>query len=47
MANKKIGLRDKYRLLTRDLNWETSYQKQEDIHKYQALPLSDLQVFHL
>lgn len=30
----KLGLKEKYRLLTRDLGWETSYQKKEDIYPY-------------
>ncbi|EXF43942.1 methane/phenol/toluene hydroxylase [Pseudomonas sp. BAY1663] len=34
--NKKLGLKDKYRYLTRDLDWEPSYQKKEDIYPTSA-----------
>ncbi|KAF1711477.1 phenol 2-monooxygenase [Pseudoxanthomonas kalamensis DSM 18571] len=33
-AKKKLGLKDKYRLLTRDLGWEPSYRTHEEIHPY-------------
>ncbi len=29
--NKKLNLKDKYQYLTRDMAWEPSYQKKEDI----------------
>jgi len=28
---KRLNLKDKYRYLTRDLAWETTYQKKEDV----------------
>jgi phenol hydroxylase P3 protein len=33
-TKKKIGMKEKYRLLTRDLGWETTYQTKEDIYPY-------------
>lgn len=34
--NKKLGMKEKYRLLTRDLGWEPSYRTQEEIFPYVA-----------
>ena len=34
VAKKKLGLKEKYKLLTRDLGWETTYQKKEDVFPY-------------
>ena len=31
---KKLGLKERYRLLTRDLGWEPSYQSHEAIYPY-------------
>jgi len=33
--NKKLSLKDKYQYLTRDMAWEPSYQKKEDIFPYE------------
>ena len=33
-AKKKLGLKEKYRLLTRDLGWEPSYQNKDEIYPY-------------
>jgi len=34
VARKKLGLKEKYRYLTRDLGWEPSYRTREEIHPY-------------
>lgn len=31
---KRLGLKEKYALMTRDLGWETSYQKMDDVFPY-------------
>ena len=31
MSNKKLNMKDKYRLLTRDLEWEFSYRDRKEI----------------
>ncbi len=36
VERKKIGLKEKYRLMTRDLGWEPSYQPKERIFPYAA-----------
>ena len=33
-AKKKLGLKEKYKLLTRDLGWETTYHSAEEIYPY-------------
>ena len=33
-AKKKLGLKEKYKLLTRDLGWETTYHSTEEIYPY-------------
>jgi phenol hydroxylase P3 protein len=33
-VRKKVGLRDRYRLMTRGLGWETTYQPQEKVFPY-------------
>ena len=32
VKNKKLNLKDKYQYLTRDMAWEPTYQKKEDIY---------------
>jgi len=34
MTGKRIGLKDKYRLLTRGLAWETTYQPMDQVYPY-------------
>ena len=34
VAKKKLGLKEKYKLLTRDLGWETTYHTQEEVFPY-------------
>ena len=34
VAKKKLGTKEKYRLMTRDLGWETTYQTKEDVFPY-------------
>ena len=44
VAKKKLALKEKYRLLTRDLGWEPSYQKKDDIYpyiKYEGIKIHD------
>ncbi|MGB0747650.1 MAG: aromatic/alkene/methane monooxygenase hydroxylase/oxygenase subunit alpha [Magnetospiraceae bacterium] len=36
VTNKKLGLKEKYKLFTRDLGWETSYQPAEAVYPYTA-----------
>ena len=38
MANKKLNITDKYRLLTRDLDWEFSYQDRKEVMERQLIP---------
>lgn len=33
-AARKLGLKEKYRLLTRDLGWETTYQPKDEVFPY-------------
>ena len=33
-AKKKLGLKEKYKFLTRDLGWEPTYRSQDEIHPY-------------
>ena len=35
-SGKKLGLKEKYRHMTRGLDWETTYQKREDVFPYVA-----------
>src|SRR5690606_1582558 len=35
IKKKKLGLKDRYHYLTRNLDWEPSYQKKEDIYPYE------------
>jgi len=35
MSNKKLNLKDKYRLLTRDLDWEFSYEDRKEAFPYE------------
>ena len=34
VAKKKLGLKEKYQVMTRDLDWTPTYQKMEDIYPY-------------
>jgi phenol/toluene 2-monooxygenase (NADH) P3/A3 len=34
VAKKKLGTKEKYRLMTRDLGWETTYQTRADVFPY-------------
>ena len=34
VTKKKLGMKERYRVLTRDLGWEPSYQSKEDIFPY-------------
>lgn len=34
VAKKKLGLKERYAVMTRGLDWEPSYQKKEDIYPY-------------
>jgi phenol hydroxylase P3 protein len=36
VTKKKLGIKERYRLLTRDLGWEPSYQSKEAIYPYVA-----------
>ena len=36
MSNRKLNMKDKYRLLTRDLEWEYSYREYEEIFKQES-----------
>ena len=43
-AAKKLPIKERYRVLTRDLGWEPSYQKYDDIHphlNYEGLKVHD------
>ena len=43
-VKKKLGLKEKYHLMTRDLSWEPSYQKEDDIYpqlKYEGIKIHD------
>ena len=33
-VKKKLNLKDRYNLMTRDLDWEPTYQKKTDIYPY-------------
>ena len=35
MTNRKLSLKDKYRLLTRDLDWEYSYRDYKEVFPYE------------
>ena len=35
VQNKKLNLKDKYQYLTRDMGWEPTYQKKEDIFPHE------------
>ena len=44
MSNKKLNLKDKYRLLTRDLEWEYSYRDYKEIfpqEEYEGIKITD------
>lgn len=44
VSKKKLGLKEKYKLLTRDLGWEPTYQKKDDIYpyvKYEGIKVHD------
>ena len=44
MAERKIGLKEKYQLMTRGLDWEPSYQSKDDIFpfaKYEGIKVHD------
>ena len=36
VAKKKLGLKERYAVMTRGLDWTPSYQKMEDIYPYMA-----------
>ena len=36
VAKKKLGLKERYAVMTRGLDWTPSYQKMEDIYPYIA-----------
>ena len=36
MSSKKLNMKEKYRLLTRDLEWDYSYQEYEEIFKQES-----------
>ena len=36
VAKKKLGLKERYAVMTRGLDWKPSYQKMEDIYPYIA-----------
>ena len=36
VKNKKLNLKDKYQYLTRDMAWEPSYQKKQDIFQEES-----------
>ena len=43
-AKKKLGLKEKYKFLTRDLGWEPTYHTQDEIHpyvKYEGIKIHD------
>ena len=33
-SKKKLGLKERYRLMTRDLGWETTYQPKDKVFPY-------------
>jgi phenol hydroxylase P3 protein len=35
-TNRRLGLKEKYALLTRDLGWDTTYQKMDDVFPYDS-----------
>ena len=44
MSNRKLSLKDKYRLLTRDLEWEFSYRDYKEIfpqEEYEGIKITD------
>ena len=44
VKNKKLNLKDKYQYLTRDMAWEPSYQKKEDIfpdEQFEGIKITD------
>src|SRR5690554_5239159 len=44
VKNKKLNLKDKYQYLTRDMAWEPTYQKKEDIYpdeRFEAIKITD------
>ena len=44
VAKKKLALKEKYRLLTRDLGWEPTYQNKDEIYpytKYEGIRIHD------
>ena len=44
VAKKKLGLKEKYRLMTRDLGWEPSYRTKDEVFpyvKYEGIKVHD------
>ena len=44
VKNKKLNLKDKYQYLTRDMSWEPTYQKKEDIYpdeRFEGIKITD------
>ena len=44
VAKKKLGLKEKYKLLTRDLGWEVSYHSKDEVYpyiKYEGIKIHD------
>ena len=43
-VKKKLGLKERYHLMTRDLAWDATYQKEEDIYPqlaYEGIKIHD------
>ena len=41
---KRLNMKEKYRLMTRDLDWEPTYQKRDDVFpydKYEGIKITD------